>query len=127
MRFSYWGKRDEYISPTIEVTEREIQSGSYRTYGRCHTLAEVQVFQAPQPLESQNRIYSQRDDFKTEPKQGCKTRPIYSAICVSQQLRRIHSANIYRTLERRMQAAKDREDESLLRVLESELRETVLR
>ena len=127
MRFSYWGKRDEYISPTIEVTEREIQSKFYKTSGRCHTFAEVQVPKAPQRLEGQNRIYSQRDNFKTELKQGRKKRPVYSATRVSQQLRRIHNANIYRSLERRMQAAKDREDESLLRVLESELRETVLR
>ncbi len=125
MRFSYWGKRDEWMSPTIEVTEREIQSGSYRMPERCHTLAEVQVFQAPQHLEGQNRLCSQRDDFKIEPKQLRKRLPVYST--VSQQLKRIHSANIYRSLERRMQAAKDREDDQLLQVLESELRETVLR
>ncbi|PSB20833.1 DUF4278 domain-containing protein [Phormidesmis priestleyi ULC007] len=127
MRLSYRSVSYEYAPPTIEVTESEIQ-GKYRVAPwQCHTLAEAQVPQAPQRLENQNSAYSQRDRSQIERTQLSHTLPVRSTFNILQQLKRIHSANVYRSLEHRMQVAKDREDFQLLQVLESELRETVLR
>ena len=127
MRLSYRGVSYESNPLTLEVTEGEIQ-GKYRGASwKCHTLAEVQIPQAPQRLKNQNSVYSQQDRAQIERTQLSQTLPVRSTFNVLQQLKRIHSANVYRSLEHRMQVARDREDDQLLQVLESELRETVLR
>ncbi|MBC7822307.1 MAG: DUF4278 domain-containing protein [Candidatus Parcubacteria bacterium] len=125
MRLSYRGVSYEYTPPTLEVTEGEIQ-GSYRgTSWRCYTIAETPIPRSPQPSETQKGFYSQQDFSHIE--RSSQTRPICSTFNVLQQLKRIHKANIDRSLDHRMQVAKDRGDYQLLQVLESELRETVLR
>lgn len=127
MRLSYRGVSYESNPLTLEVTEGEIQ-GKYRGASwKCHTLAEAQIPQAPQRLKNQNSVYSQQDRAQIERTQLSQTLPVRSTFNVLQQLKRIHSANVYRSLEHRMQVARDREDDQLLQVLESELRETVLR
>ncbi len=125
MRLSYRGVSYEYTPPTLEVTEGEIQ-GSYRgTPWKCYTLAEAPIPRSPQASETQKGFYSQQDFSQIE--RSSQARPICSTFNVLQQLKRIHKANIDRSLEHRMQVAKDRGDYQLLQVLESELRETVLR
>lgn len=127
MRLSYRGISYEYTPPTLEVTEGEIQSKYRGAPWRCHTIAEARIPQAPQNLENQNIVYSQQDRSQIERVQPSQTLPVHSTFKVLQQLKHIHSANAHRSLEHRMQVAKDREDYKLLQILESELRETVLR
>lgn len=127
MRLSYRGVSYEYSPPTLEVTEGEIQ-GKYRgTPWKCHTLAEVPVPRSPQASENPKSVYSQQDFSQIEQTQPSQSQPICLTFNVLQQLKRIHKANIDRSLEHRMQVAIDRGDKQLLQVLESELRETVLR
>lgn len=127
MRLSYRGVGYEDTPPTIELTEGEIQGKCHGASWKCYTVAEIRIPQAPQRSGSQNSAYSQRDHSQIERTELSQTLPVYSTFNVLQQLKRIHSANVYRSLEHRMQVAKDRGDYQLLRVLESELRETVLR
>ncbi len=127
MRLSYRGVGYEDTPPTIELTEGEIQGKCHGVSWRCHTVAEARIPHAPQHLGSQNSAYSQRDHAQIERPEPSQTLPVCSTFNVLQQLKRIHSANVYRSLEHRMQVAKDRGDYPLLQVLESELRETVLR
>ncbi len=127
MRLSYRGARYEYTPPTLEVTEGEIQSNHRGTSWRCQTIAEIPVSQSPHKSGTQKGFYSQQDFSQIERSQPSQTQQICSTFDVLQQLKRIHKANIDRSLEHRMQVAKDQRDDQLLRVLESELRETVLR
>ncbi len=125
MRLSYRGVSYDYTPPTLEVTESEIQASYRGTSWKCYTLAEAPIPRSPHTLKGQKGFYSQRDFSQIE--RSSQAQPIRSTFNVLQQLKRIHKANIDRSLEHRMQVAKDRGDYQLLQILESELRETVLR
>ncbi len=127
MRLSYRGASYEYNPPTLEVTEGEIQ-GKYRgTTWRCRTISEIPVPRSPHTSETQKDFYSRQDFSQIERSQPSQTQQICSTFNVLQQLKRIHKSNIGRSLDHRMQVAKDQGNYQLLQVLESELRETVLR
>jgi len=125
MLLSYRSVSYNHAPPTLEVTEGEIQGKHRGTSWKCYTIAETPIPRSPQASETQKGFYSQQDFSQIE--RSSQARPICSTFNVLQQLKGIHKANIDRSLEHRMQVAKDRGDYQLLQVLESELRETVLR
>ena len=132
MKLSYRTAHYDYTPPTLEVTESEIL-GKYRgvTY-RCNTLKEMPV---PQP----DRELSYRGvAYHTNPSvEACRRSVGRSSLEGAQAVRQLHTHaspkavhemhlnNLRRNLERRLRAAKERGDQRLVEMLESESRQLI--
>lgn len=125
MRLSYRGVKYENTSPLLEVREGEI-GGTYR--GQTWRTHYVRHMPEPQPVHDlQYRGVAYRTG---QPAIAMPTAVSSRSTLQAKHKRKreheldevtkIHLTNIRRSLERRMQVAKERGDEKLVRMLEQE-------
>ncbi len=137
MKLTYRGVSYESTLPTVELTEGEI-TGKYR--GTAWKQKYPRHIPVPQPkldLKYRGAAYSVGDPIDVEatrlrrnyaqaatPSVAVKTDeiavPKTSRQRASEELRSNHRNNICRSLERRLQAARAKGDEKLIRLLEAE-------
>lgn len=99
-----------YLShtPSLEVTEAEM--GRSSKSWTCQTIAQMNIPQADlADLEVQSSVKSRR----------------LGIVRRSHSIAEVHRGTMHRTVTRRMQAARERGDQRLLRALETELREMI--
>lgn len=126
MKLSYRGVNYENASPILEVTEADI-GGTYRGQSwRSHYVRHI-----PEPPPVHDLKY-RGVAYRTGKPAGAVPSAAAAARCtlpgchkrerekVLNQVARTHLANIRSNLERRMQVAKARGDEKLVRLLEEE-------
>ena len=135
MKPFYRGQSYESEVPSLEVTEAEIAARAYQDQRwKCRTLNEIPVPQSPDH-QSPEQLKDQGTTDPTHPRctgaapaETAKTllklnpephREILAAVA------RIHCSNIRQNLERRLQAAKARGDQSLVQLLEDEQKQLV--
>ncbi|MER3432873.1 MAG: hypothetical protein C4288_05425 [Leptolyngbya sp. ERB_1_1] len=116
MRHSRFSQSYNYASPSLEVTEAEMFNACTALRDRrspkswtCETIAQMSI-----PRADLSEI--------ARPKMPEKSRRS-GIVRRSHSVADAHRVTIHRNVTRRMQAAKERGDEKLLRVLEAELRE----
>lgn len=131
MRLSYRGGHYDYTPPTLEVTESEIL-GQYRGRPwRCHTLESIPVPQPAADMVYRGTAYTVGKPAtrpvaaKRVTVTGTQPGRLTQAPHVLDELEQVHRASMYRTLERRIAAAKARGDERLLGMLEAERHQLV--
>lgn len=131
MKLSYRGASYDYNQPTLEITEGEIL-GKYRgATWRCHTLQEVPTPQPTANLTYRGTRYTTGSGSEagiSYQKQVKKTEAavkIPSTLSAAKEIARIHQANLQRNLERRLQAARLRGDQTLVQLLEAEFNQLV--
>jgi hypothetical protein len=132
MKLSYRGASYEYNLPVLEVTEGEIL-GKYRGVDwRCHTVQEMPVPQPSHAFKYRGVPYgNQAGNAVPTTTAQVPTIQIASSIEIpdtlpAKEIARVHHANLRRNLERRLQAAQQRGDLNLVRMLEAESRELAL-
>ena len=133
MNLSYRGVSYEYKSPTMEVREEEV-FGRYR--GQPCSLGYVR--HVPTPPLATNRVVcgdvhyiSRLADRPITNLAEVETRQSVfpsdrSSEKILDEAKNAHLANIHRSLERRLQAAKARGDELLLNLLQAEIEEMAI-
>ena len=129
MKLSYRGVAYDYNPPAIDMVEGEI-GGKYR--GQSWRMEYPRHIPVPQPavdLKYRGVAYSTYTKASTQPAipitSSRKLAYITKSCSVSQDLTDTHLANIRRRLEHRLQVAKNRGDERLIRMLEAESRQLV--
>jgi len=117
MRHSRFSQSYNY-SPSLEVTEAEMLDAGSALYVRrslkgwtCETIAQMSI-----PRADLSEI--------ARPKMPEKSRRS-DIVRRSHSIADAHRVTIHRNVTRRMQAAKERGDEKLLRTLEAELQEII--
>lgn len=127
MRHSRFVQSYQYTSPTLEVTNSELMNRVQPQAWTCHTIAQMAVPEFDgAAVPSSCRERSEVAVRVRRSTRGSETKMQVRVLGSSPEIHHIHRANIRRSLERRMQAAKERGDEQLLSALMMELRETVL-
>ena len=130
MKLFYRGQSYESEVPSLEVTEAEIAARAYQDQRwKCRTLNEIPVPQSPDQLKDRDATDPAHPGCTgTAPAETAKTllklnpephREILAAVA------RMHCSNICQNLERRLQAAKARGDQSLVQLLEDEQKQLV--
>lgn len=130
MKLSYRGVKYECQPSMLEVTEGEM-GGTYR--GQPWQLRYLRHIPEPAPVHNlKYRGVAYRTGQPTVIEPSAIAQPVSTPWArtlynhhkreVLDETRRIHLANIRSNLERRMQAAKARGDEQLVRLLEQEQR-----
>jgi Domain of unknown function (DUF4278) len=129
MKLTYRGVAYEHNPPAIDMVEGEIV-GKYR--GQPWRIEYPRHIPVPQPaadLKYRGVAYSTYPKASTQPAipitSSRKLAFITKSCPVSQDLTDTHLDNIRRRLEHRLQVAKNRGDESLIRMLEAESRQLV--
>lgn len=118
MRHSRFAQSYQYSAPSIEVTEVEMHDRRVPKGWTCQTIAEMNIPRADwsEALRTRSTV---------QPLQApVKSRQL-SLVRRSHAVSDAHRVTIHRNVARRMEAAKERGDEKLLRALEAELREMV--
>ncbi|MFE1744155.1 DUF4278 domain-containing protein [Coleofasciculus sp. H7-2] len=140
MKLSYRGVSYEKTSPTLEVTESEIV-GKYR--GQTYNIAYPRHIVVPDAIVNLNyrgvpyfigktgttRDALQRQNFLSEgmaPLSDRKLPTDTNRQKVLDNAAKSHLANIHRSLEHRLQVAKAKGDENLIRLLEAESKQLTL-
>ncbi len=131
MKLCYRGVEYDYTPPALEVTESEIL-GQYR--GRSLRFSYAKHIPFPQPvaeLKFRGSAYRTDTQGAVSPTEsvrnvGLKVASTDGSMAQArrqllQESARIHQNNIRRTLEQRIEAARSRGNDSLLRQLEDEL------
>lgn len=120
MKLSYRGVAYENESPAIDMVEGEI-GGKYRGQAwRCSYPRHIPVPQPALDLKYRGVAHS------SYPKAQGSAIPQMSKACkVSPELAETHLANIRRRLEHRLEVAKSRGDDKLIRMLEAESKQLV--
>lgn len=131
MKLSYRGASYDYNQPTLEITEGEIL-GKYRgSTWRCHTLKEVPTPQPAANLTYRGAHYVTGNgaqanlNYQKQAKKMEEIVKIPSTLSAPREIARIHQANLQRNLERRLQAARLRGDQTLVQLLEAESNQLV--
>jgi hypothetical protein len=130
MKMCYRGVEYDYTPPALEVTESEIL-GQYR--GRTLRFSYAKHIPFPQPvaeLKFRGSVYRTDAQGAVSPAEPTlrnqKASDAHSSMAQArrqllQESARIHQDNIRRTLEQRIEAARSRGNNNLLRQLEEEL------
>lgn len=134
MKMCYRGVEYDYTPPALEVTESEIL-GQYR--GRALRFSYAKHIPFPQPvaeLKFRGSVYRTDTHGAVTPmaassdqaNAGAKAVSAHSSMAQArrqllQESARIHQENIRRTLERRIESARNRGNDALLSQLEDEL------
>jgi hypothetical protein len=130
MRLTYRGASTAYELPTIDMLEGDI-GGTYRgqpwrlRYPRhipeVQPIAELKYRGVPygtgNPAQADARVPPPASPWHPAPFIPKSRKTLFS------ETAKIHRANLYHNLERRMQAAKARGDKKLLQLLESEFQQ----
>jgi len=111
MRHSRVIQSYNYAAPSLEVTEAELMKPRSPKGWTCQTVAQMVIPQAALPQKVEEQVAA-------KPQRKCIVRRSHS-------IADAHRLTIHRNVTRRMQAAKERGDEKLLRALEAELREMI--
>lgn len=127
MKLSYRAAHYDYNPPTLEVSEGEIL-GKYRGAAwRCHTLQAVPVPQSSMTLKYRGAFYAPNEPADLYPagvaqrvQRASKPSPVPNSLPVLKELAQVHRSNLQRNLERRLDAAKQRGDQTLVAILEKE-------
>ncbi|MBW4441937.1 MAG: hypothetical protein KME10_12010 [Plectolyngbya sp. WJT66-NPBG17] len=111
MRHSRFAQSYNDSVPSLEVTEAEMLDRRSPKSWTCETIAQLNIPRADltEIVRSTSPVKSRRSGI---------VRRSHSIVDA-------HRLTIHRNVTRRMQAAKERGDEQLLRALEAELRETI--
>ncbi len=110
MRHSRFAQSYSYSPPSLEVTEAEMLERLSSKGRTSQTIAQMNIPRADlTATRSETPVKSRRSSF----------------IRRSHSVADAHRVTIHRNVTRRMQAAKERGDERLLRALEAELREMI--
>jgi hypothetical protein len=133
MKLSYRGVNYELTPPTLEVTEGEILGKYQGVSWHCQTLREMHIPRVTPILTYRGATYSQGQgvgQVASSAVWGAATkpdRPVFSpkAFPVRKQAGQVHRANLLRNLERRIQVAKEKGDQTLISLLEAESRQLV--
>ncbi|MGG6266929.1 hypothetical protein ACQ4M3_31070 [Leptolyngbya sp. AN03gr2] len=112
MRHSRVVQSYNYAAPSLEVTEAELLNRRVPKGWTCQTVAQLGIPHADSPKTVEEQA-------PEKPKRNCIVRRSSHSIADA------HRLTIHRNVTRRMQAAKERGDEKLLRALEAELREMI--
>ncbi|MDA0866305.1 MAG: DUF4278 domain-containing protein [Cyanobacteria bacterium] len=131
MKMCYRGVEYDYTPPALEVTESEIL-GQYR--GRSLRFSYAKHIPFPQPvaeLKFRGSVYRTNAQGAVSPAVASSSTATLGSNAVGsmaearrqllQESARIHQDNVRRTLEQRIEAARSRGNDSLLRQLEDEL------
>ncbi|MBE9013919.1 hypothetical protein IQ250_27395 [Pseudanabaenaceae cyanobacterium LEGE 13415] len=111
MRHSRFIQSYNDAAPSLEVTETELFTNRSPKGWTCQTVAQMAIPHADLP---------QKVELEAPKK------PLRNGIVRrSHSIADAHRLTIHRNVTRRMQAAKERGDEKLLRALEAELREMI--
>lgn len=126
MKLSYRGVKYENTSPVLEVTEGEI-GGTYRGQSwRSHYVRHIPEPAPVHDLRYRGVAYRTNQSAVAVPTSAAATRctlPGYhkrEREKVLDEVSRTHLTNIRKNLERRIQVAKAKGDEKLMRLLEQE-------
>ncbi|HEY9666539.1 MAG TPA: DUF4278 domain-containing protein [Coleofasciculaceae cyanobacterium] len=126
MKLSYRGVKYENASPVLEVREGEI-GGTYRGQAwRHHYLRHMPEPLPTHDLKYRGVAYCTGTPAIAMPSTAAASRCTLPAVHrrerekVLDEVTRTHLANIRRNLERRMEVAKAKGDEKLVRLLEQE-------
>lgn len=124
MRHSRLAQSYQYTPPSLEVTNSEILNRVQPTGWRCHTLEQMSIPELKSaPVKQPCRERSERVVKVRRSYQVRSSKAIVRT--AAPNLHDIHQANICRSLERRIQAARERGDDSLLHTLMAEMQEIV--
>ncbi|MDX2241907.1 MAG: DUF4278 domain-containing protein [Leptolyngbyaceae cyanobacterium bins.302] len=147
MKLTYRGASYEYNTSPLEVRESDIFSRNWETQRRCQTLQEnaypltyrgvryttdqvATALSTPASRSTQALIYRgvkyARDPDGTTRLSTTQVSIPNTTAVVWKEVSRVHHENIRRNLERRLQAAKARGDQSLINLLEAESKELAL-
>lgn len=147
MRLTYRGASYEYNTSPLEVRESDVLLHSLETQRRCRTLQQspaltyrgsryttdqvaaalaVPASQSAQVLSYRGVKYVRHSDGSTQPAALEGVKVPNNAAAAFQAISKVHKENIRRNLERRIQAAKDRGDQTLVSLLEAESKELAL-
>lgn len=133
MKLCYRGVEYDYTPPVLEVSESEV-IGHYR--GRPLHFSYVKHIPFPQPeanLKYRGVDYHTNRQGEVEAvvqvnkaPQDPQFKPVFDSMAAArrsllQESARVHQENIRRSIERRIQVAQARGDESLVRQLEDEM------
>jgi hypothetical protein len=137
MKLCYRGAKYDYTPPVLEITESEVM-GQYR--GLPYHFSYVKHMPFPQPeadLRYRGVTYhtnrqGQVEAISSTPDAPPETRfrPVFDSMAAArrsllEESARIHQENIHRSLQRRMEVAQAKGDETLVRQLEEELHQLV--
>ncbi|BAU12253.1 hypothetical protein LEP3755_27820 [Leptolyngbya sp. NIES-3755] len=111
MRHSRVVQSYDYAAPSLEVTEAELLKPCSLKGWTSYTVAQMGI---PHP----DLLQKVEEQVPVQPQRSCIVRRSHS-------IADAHRLTIHRNVTRRMQAAKERGDEKLLRALEAELREMI--
>lgn len=119
MRHSRVVQSYNYVAtPSLEVTEAELLNRRSPRGWTCQTVAQMGIPHADLPKKVEEPV-------PAKPQRNCIVRRSHSAASLRTATADAHRLTIHRNVTRRMQAAKERGDEKLLRALEAELREMI--
>ncbi|MGB3652359.1 MAG: DUF4278 domain-containing protein [Rivularia sp. (in: cyanobacteria)] len=128
MKLIYRGIKYEYAPVAVEVTTEGV-CGKYRgAEWKCHHSEYTSLSNAAELKYRGATYYSGNPEKVEELKQRKKLNSIFAAsknLFASNQphndeLAKIHLANLQRNLQRRLEVAKQKGDENLIRILEEE-------
>lgn len=129
MKLTYRGIKYEHTSETVEVTTQGV-CGKYRgAEWKCHYSKHIPVTHHAAELKYRGASYYSGNPQEIEElKQRKKLNLIFAKndqIFLSKrrknnELAQIHTANLQRNLQRRLEVAKQKGDENLIRILEEE-------
>ena len=122
MKLSYRGSNYDYDIPTVDMIEGEV-AGKYRGHNWNYRYPR-HLRGAQQAQDWQQRDRDRPDCTNRAPKADENVAAVRSALTV-EDIVKVHRANICNILDRRLQAAKARGDERLLRLLEIESKQMV--
>lgn len=149
MRLTYRGASYEYNNSPLEVREGAIFNRSRDAQQRCQTLQErsypliyrgvqyntnqvaasllTPAPQAPQSLIYRGTKYIKNPDGSIQLERGMSEYTVpKTTLAATKEISRVHRENLRRNLDRRLQSAKARGDQSLISLLEAESRELAL-
>lgn len=115
MKLSYRGANYDYDIPTVDMLEGEV-AGKYR--GQNWNYRYPRHIRGPQPAQ----YWQQRDRFESTNRAPKATENVVAVTSPPkvEEIAQVHRANICNILDRRLQIAKAKGDERLLRLLEIE-------
>jgi hypothetical protein len=122
MKLSYRGSNYDYDIPTVDMIEGEV-AGKYRGHNWNYRYPR-HLRGAQQAQDWQQRDRDRLKHTNRAPKADENVAAVRSALTV-EDIVKVHRANICNILDRRLQAAKARGDERLLRLLEIESKQMV--
>ncbi|MGB8687054.1 MAG: DUF4278 domain-containing protein [Microcoleus sp.] len=122
MKLSYRGSNYDYDIPTVDLIEGEV-AGKYRGQNSNY-LYPRHIRASQQAQDWQHHDRDRPDCTNRVPKADENVAAVRSALTV-EEIAKVHRANICNILDRRLQAAKARGDERLLRLLEIESKQMV--